>query len=441
MVGPSVSTEVETPPNPFLESIKEADRAFARGAAKTPFLSELVGGSNSVVGGILDYANMAYDFARSSGMPGGFNSSLFESITSLEDPNFIEKAADTFAANSEFYRNTRNTNAGITKEEAERGIVGLAQDGKISKSAFLLVSGATEAIPSVALAATTGIGVVAVSAGGNKYREIENNPVYSPSEKLMFATAAGVVEGLAEKMGGADLAAFRKIFSKQASTEAYRQSFIQSVKASDIYKQLAKSGLEEGFEEALVNSFDQMVVGVKEGKPFDVNKLVDDFLIGMTAGGGTIVTANGMSARGSIKNEKARAKKAQQLKDLEEKKKEASQEEVNVIDDMINKNISSLRTLIDQDVEFFSKFSTEDQKRIRDIDNALNNIAKKRKLTSDDSQLYLLQTEAVELLLRRMQLNLGIAAMKRTHLLRKLLTNRLMRLETLKLLFLTRSRG
>jgi len=401
LVGPSVSTEVETPPNPFLESIKEADRAFARGAAKTPFLSELVGGSNSVVGGILDYANMAYDFARSSGMPGGFNSSLFESITSLEDPNFIEKAADTFAANSEFYRNTRNTNAGITKEEAERGIVGLAQDGKISKSAFLLVSGATEAIPSVALAATTGIGVVAVSAGGNKYREIENNPVYSPSEKLMFATAAGVVEGLAEKMGGADLAAFRKIFSKQASTEAYRQSFIQSVKASDIYKQLAKSGLEEGFEEALVNSFDQMVVGVKEGKPFDVNKLVDDFLIGMTAGGGTIVTANGMSARGSIKNEKARAKKAQQLKDLEEKKKEASQEEVNVIDDMINKNISSLRTLIDQDVEFFSKFSTEDQKRIRDIDNALNNIAKKRKLTSDDSQLYLLQTEAVELFVEK----------------------------------------
>jgi DNA repair protein RadC len=401
LVGPSVSTEVETPPNPFFESLKEADRAFARGAAKTPFLSELVGGSNSVVGGILDYANMAYDFARSSGMPGGFNSPLFESITSLEDPNFIEKAADTFAANAEFYRNTRNTNAGITKEEAERGIVGLAQDGKISKSAFLLVSGATEAIPSVALAATTGIGVVAVSAGGNKYREIENNPVYSPSEKLMFATAAGVVEGLAEKMGGADLAAFRKIFSKQASTEAYRQSFIQSVKASDIYKQLAKSGLEEGFEEALVNSFDQMVVGVKEGKPFDVNKLVDDFLIGMTAGGGTIVTANGMSARGSIKNEKARAKKAQQLKELEEKKKEASQEEVNVIDDMINKNISSLRTLIDQDVEFFSKFSTEDQKRIRDIDNALNNIAKKRKLTSDDSQLYLLQTEAVELFVEK----------------------------------------
>ena len=78
LVGPSVSTEVETPPNPFLESLKEADRAFARGAAKTPILSELIAGSNSLVGGILDYANMAYDFARSSGMPGGFNSSLFE---------------------------------------------------------------------------------------------------------------------------------------------------------------------------------------------------------------------------------------------------------------------------------------------------------------------------------------------------------------------------
>ena len=404
LVGPSVSTEpteVETPPNPFFESLKKADLAFGRGIAKTPILAELVSGSNSVVGGILDYANMAYDFARSSGMPGGFNSALFQTITSFDEPNLVEQAADIFANNSEYIRNTRNAQAGITKEEAEKGIIGLAQDGQIAKSAFLLFSGATEAIPSVALAATTGVGTVAVSAGGNKYREIENNPAYSPSEKLLFATAAGIVEGLAEKMGGADLAAFRKIFSTQASTEAYKQFFIQSVKASDIYKQIAKGGLEEGFEEALVNSFDQMVAGVKEGKPFEVNKLVDDFLVGMVAGGGTIVTANGMSARGSIKNEKARAKNAQQIKDLQDKKKEASQEQVNVIDDMIKKNISSLRTLIDQDVEFFGKFSTEDQKRIRDIDSGLNSIAKKRELTSDDSQLYLLQTEAVELLVEK----------------------------------------
>lgn len=404
LVGPSVSTEpteVDTPSNPFFDSLKKADSAFGRGIAKTPILAELVSGSNSVVGGILDYANMAYDFARSSGMPGGFNSALFETITSFDDPNLVEQAADIFAENSEYIRNTRNAQAGITKEEAEKGIVGLAQDGQIAKSAFLLFSGATEAIPSVALAATTGVGTVAVSAGGNKYREIENNPAYSPSEKLLFATAAGVVEGLAEKMGGADLAAFRKIFSTQASTEAYKQAFIQSVKASDIYKQMAKGGIEEGFEEALVNSFDQMVTGVKEGKPFEVNKLVDDFLVGMVAGGGTIVTANGMSARGSIKNEKARAKNAQQIKDLQDKKKEASQEQVDVIDDMIKKNISSLRTLIDQDVEFFGKFSTEDQKRIRDIDSGLNSIAKKRELTSDDSQLYLLQTEAVELLVEK----------------------------------------
>ena len=404
LVGPSVSTEpteVETPPNPFFESFKKADSAFGRGIAKTPILAELVSGSNSVVGGILDYANMAYDFARSSGMPGGFNSALFQTITSFDDPNFVEQAADIFAENSEYIRNTRNAQAGITKEEAEKGIVGLAQDGQIAKSAFLLFSGATEAIPSVALAATTGVGTVAVSAGGNKYREIENNPAYSPSEKLLFSTAAGIVEGLAEKMGGADLAAFRKIFSTQASTEAYKQSFIQSVKASDIYKQMAKGGMEEGFEEALVNSFDQMVAGVKEGKPFEVNKLIDDFLVGMVAGGGTIVTANGMSARGSIKNEKARAKNAQQIKDLQDKKKEASQEQVDVIDDMIKKNISSLRTLIDQDVEFFGKFSTEDQKRIRDIDSGLNSIAKKRELTSDDSQLYLLQTEALELLVEK----------------------------------------
>ena len=404
LVGPSVSTEpteVETPPNPFLGSLKEADSAFGRGMAKTPLLSELLSGSNMVVGGILDYVNMAYDFARSSAMPGGFNGALFETITSLEDPNWIEQAADIFAENAEYIRDTRNSNAGITKEEAERGIIGLAQDGQYSKSAFLLATGATEAIPGIALAATTGVGTIAVSAGGNKYREIENNPAYSPSEKILFATAAGVVEGLAEKMFGADLAAFRKIFSKQASTEAYRQSFIQSVKASDIYKQMAKGGMEEGFEEALVNSFDQMVAGVKEGKPFEINKLVDDFLVGMLAGGGTIVTANGMSARGSIKNEKARAKSAQQLKDLHGKKKEASQEQINVIDDMIKKNISSLRTLIEQDVEFFGKFSTDDQKRIRDIDSALNSIAKKRELTSDDSQLYLLQTEAVELLVEK----------------------------------------
>lgn len=393
--SPSV-VETEPVPNPFFEKLKEVDQAFGQAVAKTPILAELVAGSNSIVGGILDYANMTFDYTRAAMMPGGsFDDKL--NYVQQEDDNWSEKAADLFANNQEYIRDTRNTQAGISKEDSYKGIIGLAKEGEYAKSAFLLFSGATESVPSIALAATTGVGTVAASAAGSKYREIEDNPAYSPLEKLLFANASGIVEAMAEKMGGSDLAAFRKIFSKQAAVDQYRNSFIQSVRQSDIYKEFLKGGVEEGLEEAMVTAFDQMVTSIKEGKDIDVDKIIDDFLVGFVAGGGTIVTANGMNARGSIKNEKARAKNAQQIKDLKEKKSEATPQEATTIDSMIKKNVSAMRTLIDQDAEFFSTFSKDDQDRVRAIDRELNSIEKQRGLTSDEEIKFLLQSQSLEL--------------------------------------------
>jgi hypothetical protein len=393
--SPSV-VETEPVPNPFFEKLKEVDQAFGQAVAKTPILAELVAGSNSLVGGILDYANMTLDYTRAAMMPGGnFNDKL--NYVQQEEDNWSEKAADLFANNQEYIRDTRNAQAGISKEDSYKGIIGLAREGEYGKSAFLLFSGATESVPSIALAATTGVGVVAASAAGSKYREIEDNPAYSPLEKLLFANASGIVEAMAEKMGGSDLAAFRKIFSKQAAVDQYRNSFIQSVRQSDIYKEFLKGGVEEGLEEAMVTSFDQMVTSIKEGKDIDVDKIIDDFLVGFVAGGGTIVTANGMNARGSIKNEKARSKNAQQIKDLKEKKSEATPQEAATIDSMIKKNVSAMRTLIDQDAEFFSTFSKDDQDRVRAIDRELNSIEKQRGLTSDQEIKFLLQSQSLEL--------------------------------------------
>jgi hypothetical protein len=401
--GESVSVaEVDETPNPFFEKIKELDASFGKGIANTPILAELVAGSNRIVSGMLDYANMSLDYATATMVPGdeSFKKKL-ELVQSKSNDNVLDYLADTWANNADYIRETRNLSFGVSKEDSEKGIVGLLMDEDYEKAALLTLSGATEAVPSIALAASTGLGAVSVGAAGSKYREIEDNPAYSPMEKLLFANASGIVEGLSEKMGGTDLRSMQRILGNKQALDAYRNAFINTAKASDIYKQMAKAGLEEGFEESIVASFDESISSIKEGRPVNYNRIIDDFLVGMAAGGGTMITANGMNARGSLKREKARADRAQQIRELNEQKLKASQEQASIIDDLIRKNVSSLRTLVEKDAEFFSQFSPEDQKRIRAIDESLNKIGKQSELTTNSDQLFALQTEAAELVVEK----------------------------------------
>ena len=397
--GESVSVaEVEDAPNPIWEKIKELDAEFGKIIANAPILGELVAGSDRLVAGLLDYTNMTLDYMMAAQVPSAapFKEKL-EFVQSSTGDNVLDRLADGWSNNADYIRETRNLSAGISKQDAELGIVGLLGQGEYGKAAFLTLSGATEAVPSIALAASTGLAPVSLSAAGSKYREIEDNPAYSPIEKFLFANASGLVEGLSEMMGGGDLRAMQKILGNKQALDAYRNAFINTAKQSDLYIQMGKAGLEEGFEEAIVAAFDEAVSSIKEGRPVNYNRIADDFLVGMTAGGGTMVVANGLNARGSLKNEKARAKRAQEINDLKQKKSEATPEEAVSIDDMIKKNVSAMRTLIDQDAEFFSTFSKEDQDRIRTIDQQLNDIEKARALAPDGEIKFLLQSESLEL--------------------------------------------
>lgn len=397
--GESVSVaEVEEAPNPIWEKIKELDAEFGKIIANAPILGELTAGSNRLVSGLLDYTNMTLDYMMAAQVPSAapFKEKL-EFVQRSTGDNILDRLADGWSNNADYIRETRNLSAGISKQDAEKGIVGLLGQGDYGKAAFLTLSGATEAVPSIALAASTGLAPVSLSAAGSKYREIEDNPAYSPIEKFLFANASGLVEGLSEMMGSGDLRAMQKILGNKQALDAYRNAFINTAKQSDLYIQMGKAGLEEGFEEAIVASFDEAVASIKEGRPVNYNRIADDFLVGMTAGGGTMITANGLSARGSLKNEKARAKRAQEINDLKQKKAEATPEEAVSIDNMIKKNVSAMRTLIDQDAEFFSTFSKEDQDRIRAIDQQLNDIEKARALAPDGEIKFLLQSQSLEL--------------------------------------------
>ena len=391
----------------FKESVKSWDKAtsaaiYQSGIMNVPVLSELVAGSNRIASGLLDYVDgtfreLSVMMAPDNPLTYSIKKAYEQDGSSVLGETDLSRIADYYDKSSNDIMNKRYESAGISQEDLEKGITGLALDGDFTKSAFLLFSGATQAIPSVALAATTGLTTVSLSAAGNKYREIKDNPAYSPTEKLLFMNAAGLVEGLSERMGGRDLADFRRILSNPAAANQYRNAFITTAKESNLYKELLKSGLEEGFEEALVTSYDQMVTSIKEGKAIEINKIIDDFLVGFVPGAGTSVVANGMSARGSLKNEQARREYAEKIEKLKERAANDAAESAS-INDFINKEAINLRALIEKDMDFFSNFSKEDQERVRSIDQELNKLAQESKIIGDAETNIERQTRAKELI-------------------------------------------
>ena len=401
------------------------DKSFYNWMAETPIVSQIVGGSNRFVGGVLDIFNGV--IKESSKFPSpltGVPNPIAEK--SFEEGNYFRDLADTYNENAEYFKKARAIGSGIfspnlTQEDLNKGFWTNLTQGEVSKATWLLFDGILENVPSIVVGMSGGAvgtgylssritgGTIAMgaSSAGNKYRQIEDDPRYSPAEKLAFAFAQGTVETLTESLFRGDLDAARGVLSSSSKSAIAKDQFINEARKSDIYKKMVAMGNEEGFEEVIVETWDIVTSGIKEGKTLEeinaeIPKIIDAYAMGFGSGGGIQVIANGRAARGSLKNTKARAKAARTIESVQERMdKMDDPQQVNTAQQLIQQEKRKLDRLIQEDREYYEQFSEEDRKRVVNIDNELDILEQQLGLISDPELRIEREEQAMALLQER----------------------------------------
>lgn len=417
----------EDPSESYLDNI---DKSFYEFTAKAPIISQIVGGSNRFVGGVLDMFNGL--IKESSKFPSpltGVPNPIVQK--SFEEGNYFTDLADTYNENAEYFKKSRAMNSGIfspniTQEDMDKGFWNNLTEGEVSKASWLLMDGVLENVPSIMVGmtgsqvgslavlgrpVTSGTLLMGASSAGNKYRQIEDDPRYSPAEKLAFAFAQGAVETISESLFRGDLNAARSIVSNSSRSNALKDQFINEARMTDVYKKMAAMGNEEGFEEVLVETWDIVTTGIKEGKTIEeinaeIPRIIDAYALGFGSGGGIQIIANGRAARGSLKNGEARKKAAETIKQVEEAVKGMEDpQKKNTAVQLIQEEKRKLNKLIEEDREYYSQFKEEDRNRVVLIDNQLEVLEQQLDLISDSELRAEREQQALDLIKERNEIH------------------------------------
>ena len=417
----------EDPSENTLDSI---DKSFYEFTAKAPIISQIVGGSNRFVGGVLDMFNGLIKEASKFPSPlTGVPNPIVEK--SFEEGNYFTDLADTYNENAEYFKKARAMNSGVfspnlTQEDMDKGFWNNLTEGEVSKASWLLMDGVLENVPSIMVGMTgsqvgglavlgrpitSGTLLMGASSAGNKYRQIENDPRYSPAEKLAFSFAQGAVETISESLFRGDLDAARSIMSSSSRSSALKNQFINEARMTDVYKKMIAMGNEEGFEEVLVETWDIVTTGIKEGKTIEeinaeIPRIIDAYALGFSSGGGIQLIANGRAARGSLKNGEARKKAAETIRKVEAAVKSAEDpQKRNTAVQVIQEEKRKLNKLIEEDREYYSQFSEEDRNRVVLIDNQLEILEQQLDLISDSELRAEREQQALDLIKERNEIH------------------------------------
>jgi len=418
--GPNKGVDASEPT--WLQGV---DRSFGQWMAETPIVSQLVGGSNRFVGGVLDIFNGVVKESSKMIMP---DNPLTDKLK--QGDTFFQELAETYNQNANTFKTQRATGSGLfspglTQEDLDKGFWNNVKEGNVGKGTWLLLDGITENIPSIVVGMSGGAigtgaltsrvtgGTIAmgVSSAGGKYRQIENDPRYSPAEKLAFSFAQGAVETLTESMFRGDLDAAKSILSNPSKSSILRQDFIATTRASEIYRNMRKMGNEEGFEEVIVETWDIVTTGIKEGKSIEeinseIPKIIDAYAMGFGSGGGIQLIANGRAARGSLKNEESRRKSVKTIQAVNDRiEKLEDRQKISAAELLIQEEKRNLKEKIEEDKNYYSRFSEEDREKVVKIDNELAILEQQLDLITDPELRIERERQALNLLSNRKEIH------------------------------------
>ena len=389
--GESVSPEIEKKEDTFVEDAL-ASSDFYNPVGKLikgiPGIAEVYSGVENLVGSVFKAGEMAIRenlFAYASSNPAV---AAAQNILRTASP-IDNKISDALGAMGDFFMESsertllnKQKEYGISEEEISRGIVGNVIDGNVGTAAKLTASTVAHQIPQlaamVATGGTAGAALLGTSAAGNKYAQIQDDPTLSSEEKAMYSLAIGAAEGLAEYMFRTDVSQIRRAFGKKETLDEFKNVLKQQLKKET----LLKSTLEEGGEELVVGVVDLLIEDGLRGN-FDnwnadaVLELADAALVGGIMGGGVHTVTRGVNALGSSKNERKQSEIKSDINTLNKKKKNATEDQKRVIDELIEEKVGELININTEDSEFYSNFSNEDIKEIISINKDIREASKK----------------------------------------------------------------
>ena len=398
------STESSSASEP---SATRSDSWFRRNIGST--VISLGTGAEATAGGLLKATDLfnTTSFSYLLGDEGEKVRQLVEQGV-IENKKFIEPVGELGEAILEDSQKRQIDNlltAGYTMDEIETGFLGSMMEGNYAGGLGLLGHTMVQQIPQLALAASTGgstgLALLGTSAAGSAYNEVENNPLYTESERMSYAVLMGAAEFAAEKIFAGDINMIRKAFGKEPIDQAIKQNLFASIPKG------LKSALEEGTEEALVSIVDQVTRSAIEGESkFDAMEIAESMIVGSLMGGSIYGITKSIGAQGTSETMEQRKTLDELDGELKTKLEDPSisEEEREILKKGREEIAKKKAAIIEQDAEFYSQFSEEDVKKVAEIDGRIGAKIKKLKKVESKEAKALITSEINELISQKLEI-------------------------------------
>jgi len=378
----SVNTDAAT----ALDSdIKSSIQRFADEQKKIAENSDaLTRGINSLYSGVTGFIDMAAKLpyylvgADADKALGGniFETQSREAAKKVAIENFAEKF-----------------NMGYTKEQIEKGPLNAALNGDFN---MLMVDMADQATNLAVGAMGGGAGLVALgaTAAGSAFNEVSQDDRYTDIEKVLYATGVGLAEYATEKIFASDLKAVRAIFGSAEDVASMSKKDFGDMLFSK-FPALARQPLEEGMEEAIVATTQEVLQKVLAGDKVDYMNIAESAFVGSAMGGGTgalRTVINGPSALLQTPIFKDRIEIRNKISEINEliSDPSVSDTEKELLKTRLNDYVAKEKKIQKDAEAHYSNYSEEDLKQTVKLNQTISNGMKEyNTLTSTEAKAQL----------------------------------------------------
>jgi len=271
----SLDTDVKSSMKRFAEEQK-------RLAENSTFLSR---GIDALASGTLGFLDMT---VKNLPGPAGVNVAAMTGYTPFgEEAKRLSKQVALENYSEKF-------NLGYTPEEIQKGSMSAALNGD-PRMLFIDMADQTVNLAVGAMTGGVGLATLGTTAAGSAWTEVMDDNRYSNGEKMLYAVGSGLAEYATEKIFASDLKALRKAFGSAEDVAKMSRKEFSDILLGGL-PSVARKPLEEGLEEAIVATTQEVLQKVLAGDKIDYKNIAESAFVGAAMGGGVGVVTGGPSA-------------------------------------------------------------------------------------------------------------------------------------------------
>jgi hypothetical protein len=249
-------------------------------------------------------------------------------------------------------------------QDGDWGLVGMAMIEQIPQLIYPIIS------------KKHGIKILSGMAAGGSYADVIDDEDFG-AYKTTYAVLMGLAEGLTSKIGMTDVNQVRRLLG-DTSKEALEKSVISKTLLKWIpdtgFSGIAKSGVENAFEESLVGLVDEGMKVLIAGKEFNPINIAEGAMIGGSFGMSVHVATKGLSAllRSTMSKDYIKIKdRIGQINELL-KDESISETEREILAKELGKYKSDIRKMENDTQKFYEGFSKEDVQETVRLNQRIN---------------------------------------------------------------------